>query len=252
MFKKTILITAILAISSFANNTITKTTMVSTYKAGLADKVFIDCKHTIKTRLFGMLTKKRYLLKDPDRYELEKLYASLCKVSKDKNHKVTIGQLLKTAKETSDVNVKYNSFIDSIEVSNGNTLNEEMSNKIRNFRIKLEYEYIYPHPYVEMLFHVVEINEPAKVMVTIFDEIDGISVSERTNSHYIKKYKADGEIKEIATIELEGSSILDGKKYTNDYDINYLKECIDGKVWIKKYGKQSGDKCVWILKAEKK
>jgi hypothetical protein len=35
------------------------------------------------------------------------------------------------------------------------------------------------------------------------------------------------------------------KKYTNTYSIDGQKECIDGKIWIKKYGKMSGDKCGW-------
>ncbi|WP_152632606.1 hypothetical protein [Aliarcobacter butzleri] len=36
-------------------------------------------------------------------------------------------------------------------------------------------------------------------------------------------------------------------KYTNTYDIDNLRECIDGKIWIKKYGKMSGDECFWKI-----
>ncbi len=36
-------------------------------------------------------------------------------------------------------------------------------------------------------------------------------------------------------------------KYTNTYNIDNLRECIDGKVWIKKYGKMSGDECFWKI-----
>lgn len=39
---------------------------------------------------------------------------------------------------------------------------------------------------------------------------------------------------------------IDLKTYTNTYDIDDIRECIDGKIWVKKYGKMSGDKCDWI------
>ena len=41
--------------------------------------------------------------------------------------------------------------------------------------------------------------------------------------------------------------------YTNTYDMDSVNECIDGKVWVKKYGKMSGEKCTWqpIVNPEK-
>lgn len=38
------------------------------------------------------------------------------------------------------------------------------------------------------------------------------------------------------------------KVFTNTYDIDSTKECIDGNIWIKKYGNTAGDKCAWIEK----
>lgn len=38
----------------------------------------------------------------------------------------------------------------------------------------------------------------------------------------------------------------------NTYNIDNMEECIDGKVWIKKYGKTSGDTCEWKAKNDRK
>ncbi|WP_457750295.1 hypothetical protein [Sulfurimonas sp.] len=35
---------------------------------------------------------------------------------------------------------------------------------------------------------------------------------------------------------------------TNTYNIDDIRECIDGRIWIKKYGKMSGGSCEWKLK----
>ncbi len=40
-------------------------------------------------------------------------------------------------------------------------------------------------------------------------------------------------------------------KYTDTYNVDQYRECIDGESWIKKYGQRSGKKCEWI-KLEKK
>ncbi len=35
-------------------------------------------------------------------------------------------------------------------------------------------------------------------------------------------------------------------KYTDTYNVDQYRECIDGESWIKKYGQKSGKKCEWI------
>lgn len=47
-------------------------------------------------------------------------------------------------------------------------------------------------------------------------------------------------------ITIQLPSLDAGGIETNTYNINALTECIDGKVWVKKYGALSGDTCGWV------
>jgi hypothetical protein len=67
-----------------------------------------------------------------------------------------------------------------------------------------------------------------------------------TNRIYLEKNKRIESNSKNLNIELDLKN-KNPKIYTNTYDIDEDSECIYGKVWIKKYGKMSGDQCDWIL-----
>lgn len=69
--------------------------------------------------------------------------------------------------------------------------------------------------------------------------------------NYISKYEYDINSKKLKSFELENPLGITTTYFTNDYDIDELRECIDNQVWIKKYGKLSGKYCPWIKTTKK-
>lgn len=64
----------------------------------------------------------------------------------------------------------------------------------------------------------------------------------------IKNYKYDIKTNKITTFELEKPFNYDSSTITNSYNIDDVSECINGEIWVKKYGAKSGQKCNWIRK----
>lgn len=55
--------------------------------------------------------------------------------------------------------------------------------------------------------------------------------------------------KKNPTIKISLPELDHGGIETNTYNINKITECIDGKVWVKKYGAMSGETCGWKRKS---
>ncbi len=63
----------------------------------------------------------------------------------------------------------------------------------------------------------------------------------------ILDYKINLEKETINKIKFDKPIDFKEETYTNTYNIDKMQECINGKIWIKKYGKQTNDKCEWIM-----
>ena len=65
--------------------------------------------------------------------------------------------------------------------------------------------------------------------------------------YMIKEYKYDIVKDKIVSFEMDRPiKELTTRTYTNTYNIDEVSECINGSVWIKKYGAKSNDSCKWI------
>ncbi len=60
------------------------------------------------------------------------------------------------------------------------------------------------------------------------------------------KYKYDAATNNVEIFEIEKPIKIEWKKtFSNTYDIDSLTECINGNVWVKKYGSTAGEHCNW-------
>lgn len=65
----------------------------------------------------------------------------------------------------------------------------------------------------------------------------------------IKDYRFDYINSKIELMELQQPiTKFPNKTFSNTYNIDNITECINGKVWVKKYGAMSGEDCKWIEK----
>lgn len=75
-----------------------------------------------------------------------------------------------------------------------------------------------------------------------------VLLEEMQQEFLVKEYKYNPETEQIDSLLLDKPFRYELLTYTNTYDIDDIKECIDGKIWIKKYKNLSGDKCYWKKK----
>lgn len=62
----------------------------------------------------------------------------------------------------------------------------------------------------------------------------------------IKNYRFDYINNKIELLELQQPiTRFTNKIFSNTYNIDNITECINGKVWVKKYGAMSGEDCKW-------
>ena len=67
--------------------------------------------------------------------------------------------------------------------------------------------------------------------------------------YIIKNYKYNVLNKNIEHFEIDRAFEKGGNvTITNNYSIDEISECINGKVWVKKYGAETNDKCEYIRK----
>lgn len=67
-------------------------------------------------------------------------------------------------------------------------------------------------------------------------------------NYLIKTYKYDTLNKNVSFLIDRPLELMNPITYTNTYDIDEMSECINGKIWIKKYKNTAGDNCNWIKK----
>jgi len=96
---------------------------------------------------------------------------------------------------------------------------------------------------MKMLFNIVAKNHPDKKNIYSY-----ILLEEKQEEYLLKEYKYSPEAKEIGSLKFDRPLKYEPQIYTNTYDIDETKECIDGRIWIKKYKQLSGDKCDWRKK----
>lgn len=76
--------------------------------------------------------------------------------------------------------------------------------------------------------------------------IPGFNSFDLSEQYMIKDYKYDIVKDKIVSFDIDRPFIDSSRRtFTNTYNIDDVSECINGSVWIKKYGAKSGN-CKWI------
>lgn len=105
--------------------------------------------------------------------------------------------------------------------------------------------------YIEKDFFIASIsNMPIKLEHRFVPRSNWQNFSTYEN-YLIKNYKYDFENNKIDSFELDRPFKSIGEKtFSNTYNIDNETECINGIIWIKKYGAKSDDKCKWVEKIQ--
>lgn len=159
--------------------------------------------------------------------------------NKNENFELNFDELIKFTKENykKDLN-KY-----GISINNLNYLrlsNTKDKNNIINVFIDLDSE-------SRLLYFTISSLKDTKIIANLkyFPNNHYITIKKE---NLIKNYRYNLNNKEIEVFELEKEiSKYNYINFTNDYDINKETECINGFLWVKKYGRNSGE-CDYIEK----
>jgi len=216
------------------------------------DRFIVDCTYTLGKQ-FLFFNKGIY---SSDKLE-NKFFSEICDKEKNGKQDFSISEL-KELTEDFDEDDDYSVyFSESIFDETGSLTKMKKRSgelKIKDFDLKKEKvnllalvkeDFWYMEKSRSYTFEVSQLSSPR---IVFFDEIiekpDGsVDLLERereVNDFVVGDKKVKFVLKSPINLNLKA------KSFTNTYDINGVKECIGGKVWIKKYGDMSGDKCPWI------
>lgn len=195
-------------------------------------KLLIDCKYE-KTFLWS----KKY----SEQQILNELMSSICK-SKENEQIVNYGEfkeyvnkisLEKNYKVIFEINTNYKELLEK--------------NQKLNFGLRFEKRNFFGFIDGEKDFTITYLKD-APMNINLLYKINENPLVKK-DSNILKNYKFDYINNKIEAYELENSlKRINLKVFTNTYNIDNITECINGKVWVKKYGAMSGEDCKWIEK----
>lgn len=211
-------------------------------------KLLIDCSIK-KNKLFGFTTGTFY---DENEY-INEFKETIClKKSDSKTHEINFkdlsSALLKIRK-----NHNYNIYIDFGIRTRGFT-------EFFEREIILDLEFSNSSPFSnkrgQISLNVISlINNEFSVSTSFYysEKDNYIDTKIKKDDYLIKSYKYDYINKKILDFQLDKPlEYLQNKliTFTNTYDIDDMRECIEGEVWIKKYGAKADIRCEYIKKEE--
>lgn len=240
--------TPIIKIQEFTEHNIDKNTTT----------LYIDCRYKMVPRLkylSGIFSKKEYFESDNE------LTESLCENQPNDIVVMTYGDV---AKEMSkhyngeEEGISISTYYYNQDLNNGNSSIDKNKMQLVARVYKKEESFLYSLnsririykaeiKHIENLEFELKVNTKKMVKNKSTDNFTHENTYlEDVNKYVIKKYDYDLKNNKIINMELN-EEIKEYKPviYTNSYDIDEIKECIDGIVWIKKYGNTAGDKCDW-------
>lgn len=97
------------------------------------------------------------------------------------------------------------------------------------------------------------LNNEFSVSKVFYNTEEDNYIKNELDDYLIKSYKYDYINKKILDFQLDKPlEYLQNKliTFTNTYDIDDMRECIEGEVWIKKYGAKADIRCEYIKKEE--
>lgn len=191
-------------------------------------KLMVDCSYKEKS-FFGL--KKVY----SEKSDTNNIMNDLCKLSFDSpNYEMRFKDFKKLIEE-------YNKSSSKVQIKNINESNPKLFYRllVEHFDYKNDYSLYFPITSLENAKMAIEVN--------ITPDITGNTITFKENN-FIKSYKYDIKSDKIS-IESDKPFTYDNSTIiTNTYNIDEISECINGEIWVKKYGSKSGQKCIWIRK----
>lgn len=243
-------------------------------------KVVLECKN-----ITSDLTKKQRDVSDDSSYktqiEKDKIFGDYLCDNKNDNIVLSTNQLIDKVNAYSDSNNIYlkDSIYTSSIKSNKKFFNQALTSKdfsdnIKNIELELNLNYS------TIALNIVEMPKNHYVKFDIFADVDtGFwSLSEEIfkKESQVTDFQYDFYKMRIKNISFKKDLSLPITYYTNTYDMNTSKECIDGRVWVKassskkevQYKDENGsyvtaladikterqvtdDKCDWMKKGKK-
>lgn len=227
--------------SLFAETKTVNVDAIGSIKVSENLKVLVDCKYENK-KLFGFLggkfSTKKY---SNDSFE-NKLMSSICEdKTENKVYEIDYWSFTSSVKKNGlyfDINIK--SFDGDDYFKKGLSLNLHYYSN-NPFALKSE-DAIKTFPIVSLENNNLRIKHSSNSFAGLNSILD--------YDITIKSYKYDYENKTLTVLELDKPlpKLHQELTFTNSYDIDDQTECINGKIWIKKYGNTAGDYCQWIVK----
>lgn len=122
----------------------------------------------------------------------------------------------------------------------------ELKNQVLYYHLRLVNERRYdPDDKIELDFPIISL-ENIPINIT-FEYVPSSKSFNFYEKYVIKNYKYDAVAKKITSFEID-KSFKDNslRTFTSTYNIDNETECINGDIWVKKYGAKSGGNCKWI------
>lgn len=223
-----------------------------------SNEILVDCSNYKLKKLFGFIGGKFEYKSYSEDDEIQSFMEELCKV--DKNDALATNKEIfsMTFKRLNEIlaNEEFKSFklmfikqwknlgYDSIDISDLSTL-------FKNFYIQVyRYNFEDARSTKIVYFPLVFLNPNTEVLINFEQKSKEFDKSDFYYPFRIKEFIYDFEQKEISKFILNKNIQIQKAEYTNTYDIDNVKECIDGKIWVKKYGSLSGAGCSYVDKAD--
>lgn len=88
-------------------------------------------------------------------------------------------------------------------------------------------------------------NSEARIELNLLSSNTDSTVTFKENN-FIKSYKYDIKSDKVSIESTKPFAYDASTEITNTYNIDETSECINGEIWVKKYGAKSGGDCKWI------
>lgn len=237
--KKVLFMGSLLALTLFAKEEVVTPKIEMDLSLNDDAKLLVDCSYKEVKKLGfigGVFASKLY----SDDENINSLKSIVCKDTFPEQREISLKDIYKAAdtvvKDTNislftNVKIKQNSFNNEIYYVIGFSKQRFMGH----------------HYNIETPFLVTSFEDSKLVVGQEYDLRDSYKDYIKEQSYLIKSYNYDYKNKKVTSFEIDKPlNINTPITFTNTYDIDDSTECIDGKVWIKKYGNTAGDQCNWI------
>lgn len=235
----------VFGINSLANELVsTAAVKLFNLEANNDTKLLIDCNYKEKS-IFGKPTYS----KDSDQNEFMNY---VCKSSLIEKNVIKYKNLINIINEyvkEKDFSFGHGSHLVTKDLPGGyyRVLSTQEINDFKSqkfiYNVFLEQKnFICSNKYLELKLPVLEIDTNFTVRYSFNEEQFDKKIEEENHL----KYKYDAATNKVEIFEIEKPIKIDWEKtFINTYDIDSITECINGNVWVKKYGSTAGEHCNW-------